>query len=140
MTQEIKPETVAQVPADELLQLVIAHSGTLVFWKGTDLRYQGCNQAFAEAVGLTSPFDLIGKNDLELTADAELAHAYAETDREVMASDLPYTSYDFARVNTRGDSQYWVRTYKFPVRNVEGCVVGVLGIVRDDYETDLMLQ
>ena len=49
-----------------MCQLVIDNLPELIYWKNNDLVFQGCNLAFARAVGLTSPQQIIGKTDSEL--------------------------------------------------------------------------
>ena len=50
-----------------LLQTIINTVPMRIFWKDTELRYVGCNQAFAEDAGAVCPEDLIGKDDYQLT-------------------------------------------------------------------------
>ena len=49
-----------------MCQLVIDNLPELIYWKNNNLVFQGCNLAFARAVGLTSPQQIIGKTDSEL--------------------------------------------------------------------------
>lgn len=114
-----------------LLHLLLENTSDLVFWKDKNLVYRGCNHAFARAVGLRSPAYLLGKTDAELL-NPELADTYRDIDMDVLASDLPYISHDFVLVNDRGEELRWVRTYKFPIKNEQGEVLGIMGIVRDD--------
>jgi PAS domain S-box-containing protein len=64
----------------ELLMRVIDSVPARVFWKGTDLRYLGCNAAFANDAGVQSPSDVVGKRDQELGWAAQ-AEQYNADDR-----------------------------------------------------------
>ena len=61
--QPLNENAVTSLP---MCQLVIDNLPELIYWKNNDLVFQGCNLAFARAVGLTSPQQIIGKTDSEL--------------------------------------------------------------------------
>ncbi|MBX3101095.1 MAG: PAS domain-containing protein [Bacteroidetes bacterium] len=121
--------------AAQLLHLLMENMQDLVFWKDANLIYRGCNYSFARAVGFSSPSDIVGKTDEHIIEDHELVQAYMEIDREVLASDLPYISYDFMCYQPGSLERKWVRTYKYPIKNELGAVSGILGIVREDRDT-----
>ena len=50
-----------------MLQLIMDTIPQCVYWKDTNLNYLGCNEKFAEDISIDNPFDIIGKNDFELT-------------------------------------------------------------------------
>ncbi len=116
---------------EDLLELVLDSVPQPLFWKDSQGRYLGCNQAFAEAVGLANPSDIVGGTD------ADLAHLKPEEalyrtarDRLVMAQGMadlhaiePHTYPD--------DSQGWVTCSRLPMRDSTGTVVGVLCTVED---------
>ena len=52
--------------ARQMLQHVIDTVPNVVFWKDRDLRYLGCNDAFAQLAGLQRPEEIIGKDDYAL--------------------------------------------------------------------------
>jgi PAS domain-containing protein len=122
--------------AAQLLHLLMENTSDLVYWKDAQLVYRGCNYSFARAIGFTSPTEVIGKSDADFFEDEELLKAYAEVDQEVLASDLPYITYDFMAYQPSDPTQRkWVRTYKYPIKNEAGQVSGILGIVREDRDT-----
>ena len=58
-----------------------------VFWKDQNLRYLGCNPAFARDAGKTHPDELIGKDDFEM-AWAEQAEVPHPETAGAVAADL----------------------------------------------------
>ena len=112
-----------------LLQEVINAVPVRVFWKDLDLRYKGCNPAFARDAGHRSPDDLIGKDDYQMAWAAQAA-LYRADDRRVI--DSGQVSLNFEEPQTTPDGQtIWLRTSKVPLRNGRGEIVGVLGIYDD---------
>ena len=49
-----------------MLHLIIESIPVRVFWKGSDLRYLGCNTAFARDAGFSQPQQLLGKDDFAM--------------------------------------------------------------------------
>ena len=112
-----------------LLQRVIDTAPVRVFWKDRDLRYLGCNPAFAQDAGKTHPSEIIGKDDYQMgwAAQAEL---YRADDRSVMASGIPKLSYDEQQTTPRGQA-IWIRTSKVALRDRDNAIFGLLGIYED---------
>lgn len=101
-----------------------------IFWKDRQSVYLGCNQRFAQAMGLSSPEELIGKTDGDLLPSREESEAYAMDDCEVMA--LKRTKRHIVESVQRADGQRTlVDATKLPVFDQQGQVCGVLGV----YET-----
>ena len=107
-----------------------------VFWKDRDLRYLGCNLAFARDTGMAHPQEVIGKDDYQLgwAAQAEL---YRADDRAVMASGIPKLYYDEQQTTPSGET-IWLRTSKVALRNRDDGVFGLLGIYEDITERKLV--
>jgi len=113
----------------ELLMHVINSVPARVFWKDKELRYLGCNQAFAQDAGFADVANVIGKRDQELgwAAQAEL---YGEDDRAVMRTGQAKPHYLEPQTTPDGRT-IWMRTTKVPLRNLDGEVIGVLGVYED---------
>jgi PAS domain S-box-containing protein len=138
-----KPYTVAQVldvserkqteqalrASQQLLQSVMDNIPQAVFWKDQDLRYLGCNQAFAEDAGLATPQHIVGKTDYDMPWTAQ-AEAYRADDRLVMESGAAKINYEEAQTTPTGEL-IWLRTSKVPMRDAEGKVTAVLGMYED---------
>ncbi|MBN1993100.1 MAG: response regulator [Anaerolineae bacterium] len=120
--------------SQQMLQLILDHFPARVFWKDKALNFLGCNQLGAEAQGLSSPDEIIGKNDFDFFPPEE-AERYRADDRQVIESGQ--AKLNFEEPQTRPDgSTGWLRTSKVQLRNADGAVIGVLGTCEDitDYK------
>jgi PAS domain S-box-containing protein len=125
----------------DLLTTVIDSVPARVFWKDRDLRYLGCNTAFALDAGVASPQEVVGKFDYMLAWAAQ-AEAYGADDRAVMVSGVPKIQYVEPQTTPDGRT-IWLRTSKVPLKHADGQVFGVLGVYEDftdRKESDDMLR
>jgi PAS domain S-box-containing protein len=113
----------------ETMQTIIDNIPRAVFWKGKDLRFQGCNKIFAQVAGLKSYHDLIGRTDYDMPWK-EHGDAYREDDLAVMNSRKARLDLEEKNVNNEGKVS-WVLTSKVPVMNKHGEIVAVLGMFED---------
>lgn len=113
----------------DLLQSVVENTPVRVFWKDTELRYLGCNTAFARDAGMSRPEDLIGKDDFQM-GWREQAELYRADDKRVMDSVMPNLGYEEPQTTPDGRT-IWLRTSKVPLRGTDGKVFGMLGIYED---------
>ena len=101
-----------------------------VFWKDRELHYLGCNAAFARAVGLSAPEEIVGKTDHDLPWSAEETRAYREHDREVIETGKIRRAVR-TPLQRQGESRFWVEVTKVPLRDDDGAIIGVLGLYTD---------
>ncbi|MDD2918226.1 PAS domain S-box protein [Rhodoferax sp.] len=113
----------------DLLLAIIDAVPVRVFWKDRDLRYLGCNAAFAHDAGMPTPGEVIGKDDFHM-GWAEQAELYRADDHLVMESGTARLSYDEPQTAPSGKN-IWLRTSKVPLKNGRNEVVGVLGLYED---------
>ncbi len=113
----------------ELLLKIIDTVPARVFWKDPDLRFLGCNTAFAKDAGMSSRDDMIGKDDYQMVW-AEQADFYRADDREVMASGTPRLHFEEQQTTASGET-VWLRTSKIPLVNDANETFGVLGVYED---------
>jgi len=128
-TSALTDTQAALAESNSLLRAIIDTAPMRVFWKDRDLRYLGCNPAFARDAGKSSPDELIGQDDYQM-AWAEQADLYRADDRQVIESGIARIDYDEPQTTADGAS-LWLRTSKVPLRDKEGRVIGVLGIYED---------
>jgi PAS domain S-box-containing protein len=114
---------------NKLLQTIINTAPVRVFWKDTELRYLGCNTAFAQDAGVAFPDDLIGMDDFQL-AWHDRAEQYRADDRLVIETGIPKLSFDEQQTTPTGECM-WLRTSKAPLRSEAGETIAVLGIYED---------
>lgn len=86
------------------------------------------NGAFAEAIGWQSG-GFIGKNDLELLSDKDLARTIMENDQRVMAGHVRCQIEEKLRA-ADGSTSYWLAT-KVPFTDERGNVAGLIGVSID---------
>jgi PAS domain S-box-containing protein len=122
--------------SQKILRTVLDTVPARVFWKDLDLKYLGCNIAFARDAGLSAPGELIGKDDFQMSWKNE-AELYRSDDRRVMDSGEPKLNYDEPQSWPDG-TKLWLRTSKVQLRDTDGKVFGVLGTYEDITERKLM--
>jgi diguanylate cyclase (GGDEF)-like protein/PAS domain S-box-containing protein len=113
----------------KMLWLVINNVPQRIFWKDTELRYLGCNQAFCKDAGLAHPDDIVGKTDFDMPWLAS-AQAYRRDDRETLERNAPKVDYE-ERQQRKDGSERWLRTSKIPLTDFEGRTVALLCMYED---------
>ena len=98
-----------------------------VFYKGTDLRYLGCNRAFEEFIGITRD-RIIGKtvHDIWPLDLAEFCHSL---DSEILRSGAPHLG-EGALQGADG-LRHDVRFHKATFESLDGTVAGIIGAMED---------
>jgi PAS domain S-box-containing protein len=86
------------------------------------------NAGFGQAVGWSSG-GFIGKNDLELLADKDLARVVMDNDQRIMAGNVRCQVEETLRA-ADGTPSYWLST-KAPVADESGKVAGLVGVSID---------
>ncbi len=112
---------------EERLQAILDGAGDPIFIKDQRGRYLMVNPATLEAFGLSLD-DVMGKNDLEINLDPEVARNAMVNDRRILRSGIG----EVMEESIRTPSGY--RTFltsKTPYRDRHGRTIGVVGIARD---------
>jgi PAS domain S-box-containing protein len=114
----------------ELLDNILNHVPHQIFWKDRQFVYQGCNKAFATAVGLEKTEDIVGQSDYDLPWRRKEADAFRRCDAQVVSSGNAI--FDLEETATLADGEEKVVvTSKVPLKDREGRVFGLLGIFYD---------
>ena len=129
-TQELSASIDTLKQTQHLLRLVFDTVPQWVAWKDINSVYQGCNQSFAQAVGLSSPDEIIGKNDYDLPLSQEEADSYRNCDRRIMDSGQAEL-HIIERSRKADGQQIWLDTNKMPLRDTKDQVFGILFITED---------
>jgi PAS domain S-box-containing protein len=110
-----------------MLQSILDNIPQRVFWKNLAGQYLGCNQAFANDAGLTSPEEVAEKIDAELPwiqSPPYLADFDArQTPRPVLNAEFQSTTPD--------GQQRWLQVSTIPLRDSQQRIFGVLGAYED---------
>lgn len=102
---------------------------TLFFVKNRGARYVAVNQALAGRCGATAKAALLGRTALDLFPDP-LGSAYYAQDRYVLDSGAEIR--DHLQLTPRGGGRWgWSLSYKFPLTDPDGRVIGLCGICKD---------
>lgn len=106
---------------------ILDNSPYLTWLKDTAGRYLKVNKAFADYARLKDAQQAADKTDFDLWPK-ELAEKYRADDAEVMASRQQKR---VEEPSLDGDKMLWVETFKSPVIDENGNVLGTVGFARD---------
>ena len=109
------------------LRAILDNSPYLVWLKDTEGRYLKVNKAYADYARLKDIRQVIGKTDFDLYPK-ELAEKFRIDDAEVMASRQQK---HIEELSLEGSKEVWVATFKTPVIDESGNVLGTTGFAQD---------
>lgn len=113
----------------DMLDNIIRYAPDMIYWKDKYSVHLGCNEQFAIAAGYKDRREIIGKTDHDFPWQSQ-ALKYQEDDLYVIESGEPRLNIeDFMPYNN--GKQATVITNKVPLRNLNGDIIGVLGIATD---------
>ncbi len=114
--------------AQQMLQVLMDSLASAVFWKDTDSRYLGCNQAFADYAGVPVA-DLVGLSDDDMPWAGHGA-GYTDWDRKVFSTGQSFFNIDEELLTVDGVERR-IETNKVPLLDPSGQVIGLLGSIHD---------
>ena len=126
--QKIKETELAE--SRNLLKTIVDTVPARIFWKDRESRYLGCNPIFAQDAGMSSPRNIVGKVDYDLSWTKEQADRYRQDDQQVIGSGNSMLYYEEALNNAAGET-IWIETSKVPLLSTQKEIIGVLGIYQD---------
>ncbi len=106
---------------------ILDNSPYLTWLKDTEGRYLKVNKAYADYARLKDAQQAIGMTDFDLWP-RDLAEKYRADDVEVMASRQQKR---FEEPSIDGEQRHWVETFKSPVIDESGHMLGTVGFARD---------
>lgn len=113
-----------------MMQFVMDAMPSFIFWKDENCIYLGCNKNFANAAGVGTPENIVGKTDHDLAWKKEEADWFVEFDRMTMKEDKAY--FNIVKPQKFADGkQAWINSNKAPLHDEEGNVIGVMGCYDD---------
>ncbi len=117
----------------QMLRTVIDGVGDSIFFKDVNGRFLLVNEAHKKLFGFTTAA-IIGQTDLDLSQRSGYSEAYVRSymadDRRVIESGVPLINRE-EPVTMADGTQGWSLTSKFPLRDAEGRIIGIVGIARD---------
>lgn len=111
-----------------LLRTLIDTLPDSIYIKDTAHRTVLCNLAGARAVGMT-PEETIGKDNFAFFP-AEMARQFQADDDQLFQSGLPLLDHE-ELIFAPGGKVVWGSTTKVPLHNLQGELIGLVGITRD---------
>ena len=121
----------AEVQVEEernFLRTLIDSIPALVYVKDTEGRFLIANKAIAEFMKAGTPEELIGKTDFDYYSK-EVAQSFADTEKTLLKTGRQEN--DLIESFTYQGSKFWVSTSKKPFRNLEGKIIGLVGVGHD---------
>ena len=118
---------------ESYLTAIIENQPGLVWLKDADSRFLAVNKAFAESCGQDVPENVVGKTDYEVWPPG-LAESYRADDVRTMEAGVGLVVEEPIAL---GGRKLWFETFKTPVLDDEGRVVGTAGYSRDVTERKL---
>jgi diguanylate cyclase (GGDEF)-like protein/PAS domain S-box-containing protein len=123
------------------LHAMLDNSPFLTWLKDTEGRYIQINKVFSDYIKIKDPKLAIGKTDQDLNPK-ELAEKFRADDAEVIASRK---SKHVEELGFDGKEFHWIETYKTPVIDANGNVLGTVGFSQDitkrkQIETELRIS
>jgi two-component system, cell cycle sensor histidine kinase and response regulator CckA len=109
------------------LTAIIENQPGLVWLKDADSRFLAVNRAFARSCGKQEPEELIGRTDLDVWPK-ELAEQYRKDDAAVLKNGVPVRVEEL--ISDKGE-RTWFETFKTPVKNTRGEIIGTTGYAHD---------
>lgn len=112
-----------------LLRMLIDSLPDNIYIKDSECRKMISNPADVQYMGFTTEADVIGKNDFDVFP-AEIADKFYQDDLTVLNTGQPIIEREEPVYGVDG-KEHWLLTSKYPLRNDDGRVIGILGIGRD---------
>ena len=125
LEQRVRERTSALVREKYIVDTFMENVPDRIYFKDLDGRITRANRAHAEALGLSSPAEEIGKTDFDFLPE-ELARSKYEQEREIISTGRPILSMEEPDIEGS-----WVLSTKMPLRDESGVIVGTFGISRD---------
>lgn len=113
----------------EVLVQVLDTLSVRLFWKDRDSRFIGCNRLFAEDAGVADPSQFVGRSDY-FFYHPEQAAAFRADDAEIMFTGVAKVGL-LEKITKDSGEIIWLETSKWPLRNGDGEIIGVIGMYQD---------
>ena len=109
----------------EMLQMVMENIPQYIIWKDIDLSYLGCNDNYANLIGIDHPENIIAKKDEELLWDSEQINYNRQQEKKVIESNQAVFHKD-EYWTSRNGQKIWIDVNRIPLLNSDGKVAGLL--------------
>jgi len=117
---------------DAYLTAIIENQPGLIWLKNVHGRFQAINHAFAVSCGRETR-DVLGKTDLDIWP-RDMAEKYVADDGKVMQAGQPIVVEEM--IYDKNEPK-WFETFKTPIKDAHGNIIGTTGYARDITERKL---
>lgn len=100
-----------------------------IFWKDRELRYLGCNEKFAKDAGFSSPKEIVGMDDYQMSW-REFADIYRKEEKEIIETGNSILNFDQCVLTSNGKAK-WFKISKIPLYDSDNNIYGMMGIYED---------
>ncbi len=109
----------------EMLQMVMENIPQYIIWKDIDLSYLGCNDNYANLIGIEHPENIIDKTDEELFWDKnQIDYNRKQEIRVIESNEAVFHSVETWTL--RNGEIIWIDANRIPLLNSDGKVAGLL--------------
>lgn len=116
--------------AGAALRTMLDNTEDMVFVKDADLIYIAASNPFVKMVGKNTVEEIVGRTDLEIFEDENLARRYIADDRKLLGSGENLVDYIEPITEKDGQARYG-STSKYILTDTQGCQIGILGVTKD---------
>lgn len=109
---------------------MLSSTTDMVFVKDAELRYRAASMPFVRMVGKEKVEEILGRTDIEILEDENLAKRYVSDDRKMIDGGENLIDYVEPLTDEDGQPRYG-STSKFLLRDEDGSFLGLLGITKD---------
>lgn len=112
-----------------LLRTIIDHLPSRIFVKDSSSRYILNNKAHLESLGIRQQSDALGRTTIDFFPSERGQQALTD-DHQVLAGGAPILSQEKSDFGV-GEKLHWSLTTKVPLRDLQGAIIGLVGISHD---------
>ncbi|HRU91971.1 MAG TPA: PAS domain S-box protein, partial [Candidatus Marinimicrobia bacterium] len=112
-----------------LFKTVIDNIPDKIYAKDTEGRFIVCNKAVVERMGKSDEKEIISKTDFDFI-DNKLANQFRTNELEIIKTGIPLINHEEPLDQAEGGMR-WNSTTKVPLRDLQGNIIGIVGVGRD---------
>lgn len=129
LEQRVVERTTALAEERNLLRTLIDAMPDVIYVKDTDHRFVLRNHAQGLLLPTVMPEDIIGKTDADFFPLPQAEAIYAE-EQVILRTGQPLLHHELLAARNDG-SRIWISLTKVPLRNLQGEIIGLAGILHD---------
>ena len=119
----------------DFLQVLMDYIPYTIYFKDLDGRFTKVNKAQANALGIKTPEEAIGKTDFDFFSNDSAASAH-EDEMQILSTGVPMIG-KVEELQDADNNHWWVAATKIPVKDNRGNITGLVGISIDITEKQI---